>query len=151
MTLFPDSGFTPDLIWVSVHPAGLKAGFNSDSITISSEDAVNLSVKVPVVVILHLTTRVRAFPNPFTDSLTVIVEKPNVASKIKVSVFTVAGELVYRLPEKSDFRSTGDGKEIYEQTWDGKNEKGNEVASGIYLLKVDIDDKSKIVKVAKIK
>jgi serine protease AprX len=145
------SGFTGNLIQIIVRPSSLKAGINQDSITISCAGAINSPQKVPVVLTLHPTTQVLAFPNPFTNSLTVIVEKPNVASKIKVSVFTVAGELVDRLPEKSDFRSTGDGKEIYEQTWEGKNEKGNEVASGIYLLKIDIDDQSKIVKVAKVK
>jgi serine protease AprX len=149
--IHPDSGITPSSCSVMVHPTNLKAGINQDSILISSQNAIESQQKVPVIFILHPTTQVRAFPNPFTDSLTVIVEKPNVASKIKVSVFTVAGELVDRLPEKSDFRSTGDGKEIYEQTWEGKNEKGEEVASGIYLLKIDIDDRSQIVKVAKIK
>jgi serine protease AprX len=151
ITIHPDSGITPSICSVMVNPTNLKAGINRDSILVSSQNAIKSQQEVPVVLTLHPTTQVLAYPNPFTDSLTVIVEKPNVSRKIKVSVFTVAGELVDRLPEKSDFRSTGDGKEIYEQTWEGKNEKGEEVASGIYLLKIDIDDKSQIVKVAKVK
>ncbi|MGB8658395.1 MAG: S8 family serine peptidase [Candidatus Zixiibacteriota bacterium] len=151
ITLLPNSGFTPDLLLVSVHPSGLKAGINQDSIVISSTDAVNSPQKVPVSLFLYPTTQVRVFPNPFTDSLTVIVEKPSPASKIKISVFTVAGELIDRFPKESDFGSTaGDGK-TYEHTWDGRNENGNEVGSGIYLLKTEVDDNSTIVKVAKVK
>jgi len=144
ITLFPDSGFTPQLIRVTVNPTGLSAGINRGLVVISAEDIINSSQTVPVVMTLFPGVQVRAFPNPFTDSLTVIVEKPKTSSKIKVSVFTVAGELVYRFPEK-------DGQEIYQHTWDGKNEQGREVGSGIYLLKVDIGHQSQIVKVAKVK
>jgi hypothetical protein len=151
ITFLPDSGFTADMIWVIVHPSSLKAGMNQDSIVISSQGAINSPQKVPVVFTLHPATQVCAFPNPFADRLTFIVENPDTTSKIKVSVFTVAGELVYRFPEKSDFGLGRDGEIIYEQTWDGRNEKGEEVASGIYLLKIDTDDKSQIVKVAKVK
>ena len=144
ITLFPDSGFTPELIRVTVNPTGLSAGINRGLVVISAEDIINSSQTVPVVMTLFPGVQVRAFPNPFTDSLTVIVEEPKTSSKIKVSVFTVAGELVYRFTEK-------DGQEIYQQTWDGKNEQGREVGSGIYLLKVDIGHQSQIVKVVKVK
>jgi len=144
ITLLPDSGFTSDLFWVIVHPSRLKTGINRDSILISSSGAINSPQKVPVVFTLHPATSVRTFPNPFTDSLTVVVEKPDIASKVTVYVFTVAGELVCRFPKK-------DEETVYEQTWDGKNDKGEEVGSGIYLLKIDIDDHPQIVKVAKIK
>ncbi|MCK4404680.1 MAG: S8 family peptidase [candidate division Zixibacteria bacterium] len=144
ISIFPDTESTPTLIWVTVDPEDLKAGINRDSIVISADSAINPFQKVPVVFTLHPSAQVLTFPNPFSDSLTVIVEKPQAQNKIEVSVFTVAGELVYRFPEK-------DGQENYQQTWDGRNERGREVGSGIYLLKIDIDSQSQIVKVAKVK
>jgi serine protease AprX len=144
INIFPDSGITPSQCSVMVQPAGLKVGINQDSIVISTHNDINSQQKVLVIFALHPVTSVRTFPNPFTDSLTVVVEKPDIASQVKVNVFTVAGELVYRFPKK-------DGETVYEQTWDGKNDKGEEVGSGIYLLKIDIDDHPQIVKVAKIK
>ena len=144
ITIFPDSGFTPELIWVKVNPVGLSAGTNRDSLIISVDSAINSPQKVSVVFTLFPGVQVRTFPNPFTDSLTVIVEKPEEPHKIKISVFTVAGELVYRFPEE-------DAGEIYQQTWDGRNENGEEVGSGIYLLKIGTGGQSQIVKVAKVK
>ena len=44
-----------------------------------------------------------------------------------------------------------DGEKVFEKTWDGRNDKGRNVSSGIYLLKVDINDHSEIVKIAKTK
>ncbi len=144
ISLLPDSGFTSDLLVVMVHPASLRPGINSDSIMISAEDAINSPLKVSVVFLLRPHTQVLTFPNPFSDSLTVIVKNPQAQNQVKVSVFTVAGELVHRFPGEV-------GKEMYQHIWDGKNEKGREVGNGVYLLKVDIGNQSQIVKVAKIK
>jgi hypothetical protein len=144
ITLFPDSGFTDDLIWVAVHPSSLNAGINEDTIIILADSAINSPVKLSVVFTLHPSVHVLTFPNPFTDSLTVIVGEPNSVDRVEITVFTAAGELVFRFPEEN-------GGEIYQQTWDGRNENGEEVAAGIYLLNVDVDGRSQIVKVAKVK
>ncbi|HEX7400556.1 MAG TPA: S8 family serine peptidase, partial [candidate division Zixibacteria bacterium] len=151
ITLFPNSGDTSDMMWVTVHPAGLKAGTNTDLILFTYTGAIDSSQGVPVNLVLHPNTQVRVFPNPFRDSLTIVVEKSDALSHVKINVFTVAGELVYKFPDKSYFISGENGKAIYEDTWDGRNEKGEEVGSGIYLLKLDIDNRSQIVKVAKVK
>ncbi|MFH1337143.1 MAG: S8 family peptidase [Candidatus Zixiibacteriota bacterium] len=151
ITLFPNSGDTSDMMWVTVHPAGLKAGTNTDSILFTYIGAIDSSQKVPVNLVLHPSAQVRAFPNPFRDSITVIVENSDATSQVRIHVFTVAGELVYKFPDKSDFISGDNGKAIYENTWDGRNENGEEVGSGIYLLKIDMNNKSRIVKVAKVK
>ncbi|MCJ7577829.1 MAG: T9SS type A sorting domain-containing protein, partial [candidate division Zixibacteria bacterium] len=101
-------------------------------------------VTAKVTLIIRSTAKIAAFPNPFQDSLTVFVDKSNANDKINVSIFTVAGELVYQFSEE-------DGEKVFERTWDGRNEKGRNVSSGIYLLKVDINDHSEIVKIAKTK
>jgi len=144
ITLLPDSDSTPGLMRVTVNPRGLRTGINRDSILISAGDAINSPQKVEVIFVLHPGVQLVTFPNPFTDSLTILVESEETPRKIKISVFTIAGELVYRFPER-------EWEELAQYTWDGKNERGREVGSGIYLLKVDIDHRSQIVKVAKVK
>jgi hypothetical protein len=144
ITIFPDSGSTPDLVWVTVYPSGLKAGINESWIEISADSAINSPVKLPVVVNVHASVPVLTFPNPFTDSLTVLVKESESPRKIKMVILTVAGELVYRFPEDL-------GEEMYQCVWDGRNESGEEVANGIYLLKIEVGDDSQIKKVAKVK
>jgi hypothetical protein len=144
ISIFPPSYSGPTTAWVKVDPSNLRAGANVDTITISADSAVNLCQKVPVFFTLHPGGRVLTFPNPFADSLTVIVEEEDALSQVKVSVFTTAGELVYRFPER---QANG----IYQQSWDGRNESGEEVASGVYLLHVDVGGRSEIYKVVKVK
>jgi subtilisin family serine protease len=151
ITLYPNSGFSPDVIGVKVHPLDLSVGIHTDSIIIASDSAVNSPQKVPVNLILHANAQVRVFPNPFRDSLCVVIEKPDAAGKLKINVFTVAGELVYKFPSVSEVIPGESGKAIYEYTWDGRNEKGEEVGSGIYILKIDLDNSSRLVKVAKVR
>jgi hypothetical protein len=144
ISVVPPSYHGPTSAWVRVNPSNLRAGANVDTVTISADSAVNLSQKIPVFFTLHPGGRVLTFPNPFADSLTVIVEEGDPLSRVKVSVFTTAGELVYRFPER---QANG----IYQQSWDGRNESGEEVASGVYLLHVDVDGRSEIYKVARVK
>ncbi|MGB3091592.1 MAG: S8 family serine peptidase, partial [Candidatus Zixiibacteriota bacterium] len=144
ISIFPDTGFTPELVWITVDPSYLRAGTNTDSIIISAQSAVNPLQKIPVFFTLHPTVGILAFPNPFSDSLTVIVETGGFLSGVNIAVFTTAGELVCRFPERPV-------EAIYQETWDGRNESGEEVASGVYLLHVDIGGRSEIHKVAKVK
>jgi serine protease AprX len=122
----------------------LPAQLHQATITISGDDTLTLPVTVKVTLIIHSTAKIVAFPNPFHDSLTVFVDKSDANDKISVSIFTVSGELVYQFPEE-------EGEKGFQKTWDGRNENGRSVSSGIYLLKVDINGHSEIVKIAKIK
>ncbi|MGB7062841.1 MAG: FlgD immunoglobulin-like domain containing protein, partial [Candidatus Zixiibacteriota bacterium] len=144
ITLSHETDVTPSLIGVTVDPSYLKAGTNNDSVIISADSAINLFQKVPVFFTLHPTIQILAFPNPFSDSLSVIVEADGSLSRVKIAVFTAAGELVYRFPERG-------AETTYQETWDGTNESGEEVASGVYLLHVDIGGRSQIHKVVKVK
>jgi len=144
ISVVPPSYHGPTSAWVRVDPSNLRAGTNVDTVTISADSAVNLFQKVPVLFTLRPGSRVLTFPNPFADSLTVIVEDENPLIQVKVSVFTTAGELVYRFPER-------EANGICQQSWDGRNESGEEVANGIYLLHVEIGGRSEIYKVARAK
>jgi subtilisin family serine protease len=88
--------------------------------------------------------KIFAFPNPFEDNLTVLVKVPQ-SSQVQFSIFNTAGEKVLKTdPSLYD-------SENYVFFWKGKNERNEEVASGLYLVKVDIDGNSEIIKVFKSK
>ncbi len=67
---------------------------------------------------------VKIYPNPFRpSSVAGAVRFANLPYDAEVRIYTLLGELV------REFRTGHDGT----GTWDGKNEKGTEVASGVYL------------------
>ncbi|MGD9141568.1 MAG: FlgD immunoglobulin-like domain containing protein [bacterium] len=69
-------------------------------------------------------------PNPFTSSTTVTFALPE-ASSVSLEVYDLAGRKVRTL--SAGRRGAG----THRVTWDGTNESGRRVASGIYFLKVD--------------
>jgi serine protease AprX len=86
--------------------------------------------------------KIFVFPNPFESNLTVLVKVPQ-SSRVQFSIFNAAGEKVLKSsPSLYD-------SENYVFFWKGRNEKNEEVASGLYLVKVDIDGNSEIIKVYK--
>jgi hypothetical protein len=79
------------------------------------------------------------FPNPFNPSTTIkfdLKEKGFVTLK----VYNVAGQLVRTLVSGEKDANT------YTVTWDGKNDRGGAVASGIYFYKMETKDFSQTKK-----
>jgi len=72
------------------------------------------------------------YPNPFSEITTIVFDAPQ-RSLVKVSIFTVAGELVW---EHELFWDLGERCKV---DWDGRNGAGEEVASGVYLYQVVTD------------
>jgi hypothetical protein len=74
-----------------------------------------------------LTTHLSvAQPNPFRSSTTVRYTIPR-AGKVEVAIYDVAGRLVRSL------RSGSVPAGSHEVVWDGRDDAGNQVASGVYL------------------
>jgi hypothetical protein len=140
----PDSGVTPCTCTVLLDPSHLGIGIYRDTIKVAALVAMDFPRSAELEVIVHSKAKIVAFPNPFSDSIAVFVDKSDPTDKINISVFTVAGELVYQFAEE-------EGQGAFRQTWDGKNDKGGSVSSGIYLLKVDINGHAEILKIAKVK
>ncbi len=91
-------------------------------------------------VLVENKKKILAFPNPFKDYLYIYVEAPR-TSEVQFSIFNMAGEKVLKRGS-----SLYDG-ERFVFFWEGRNEKHQEVASGVYLVKVDIDKDSELIKV----
>ena len=71
-----------------------------------------------------------AYPNPFNPSTKIRFSLPK-NEKVRLEIYDMRGRLVNSLID-SEFISAGS----YESTWDGKNNRGEAVSSGIYLARI---------------
>ncbi len=144
LTITPDSSKTPSTCTLSVNTSGLEDGIHNTSIEIVAENEIKSTQTVDVTLVISGMGNVLIYPNPFKDNLTIRVKKSKTENKVKLHIFTLTGELVHECFEEYE-------EPIFCTTWDGRNQKGEEVGSGIYLIKISTGDKTEIHKVAKIK
>ena len=71
----------------------------------------------------------KCFPNPFTHEITIEVQNLSQA-EITVEIYNMAGQLITTL-----FKGTNPGNLVVK--WNGTNDLGEQVASGVYLCKVN--------------
>lgn len=72
------------------------------------------------------------YPNPFNPSTTINYDVPK-ASNVKIEVYNSLGQLVTVL--ENTFRNTG----RYKIIWNGKDQSGNSVSSGIYFYRMSAE------------
>ena len=84
------------------------------------------------------------YPNPFNPSTKIDYIIP-AHEYVKVQVFDISGSLVRTLTDKEQ----APGK--YAVTWNGRNNKGQSVSSGVYLLNVNSGTFSKRIKMLLLK
>jgi hypothetical protein len=77
---------------------------------------------------------VRVFPNPFRLTRDPVVHITDVPVGTQVRLYTLAGERVRDLPPADDDGVT---------RWDGRNESGQSVASGVYLAVIEGNGETK--------
>jgi hypothetical protein len=73
---------------------------------------------------------VRATPNPFRQDVSLLLSMPH-SGNLEVTVYDVAGRVVRRLEQGS--QDAG----VHRVHWDGRDEAGHQVASGIYLARAE--------------
>ena len=69
------------------------------------------------------------FPNPFNNSTLIRFELPQ-SGEVELAIYNLAGQQVAKLVE--GVREAG----TYTIRWDGKDDSGKELASGVYLSPV---------------
>ena len=84
------------------------------------------------------------YPNPF-NSNTCIKYSLNVSEKIELAIYNLLGREVKTLVKKH--QSSGE----YEITWDGTDDSGKEVSSGIYLAVLKSSDFGQFIKISLIR
>jgi len=84
------------------------------------------------------------YPNPFQAETRIEIAGKNQAAPLELSVFNLKGQLVKRL-----FNAIPDSKT--ELKWDGKDDNGRVVGSGVYLIKASQNGYSTTQKLLKIR
>jgi len=86
----------------------------------------------------------RAWPNPFNPSTTIEYDVPR-AGLIDLSIFDAAGRLVRRLVSGT----VEPGRR--QVVWDGRNQRGGPVGSGVYLVRLEAADAERPLKLTLLK
>jgi len=78
------------------------------------------------------------YPNPFNPktggTTSIKLSIPNTAEDIKIKIYSLSGDLV-----SEDTYNNYTGGYSYTFVWDGKNQKGELCAPGVYFVVVDVD------------
>jgi len=84
------------------------------------------------------------FPNPFNATTTIRYALPDNA-QVRLEVFNVLGQKVKTLVD--EFQTAG-----YKQVvWDGRNDRGDQVASGIYFYRINAGKNTQVMKMSLLK
>jgi uncharacterized protein (TIGR02145 family) len=105
--------------WYKVMKYSIRCVQDSIATTVNNTDIKNISTFT-----LH-----QNYPNPFNPSTTINFSIPQ-NSFIRLQIFDVNGRHINTLVESK--KSIG----YYSITWDGKNEIGNDVSSGMYFYRL---------------
>jgi hypothetical protein len=86
----------------------------------------------------------QTYPNPFAQSITVNYQLA-AAGQVSLKVYNVAGQLVRTLTEGTVLPG------YYSQTWNGRDNRGRKIASGIYIMRLVSGGQERTRKLVKIK
>ncbi len=117
-----DSGFscTRDSIEISVYNRDvLTATSVENQIEYSSDQSFQLY---------------QNYPNPFNSQTTITFDLRH-SENLRLTIYDVNGQLIKRIIDAETWEPGH-----YSVSWDGRDEKGNEVSSGVYFYKMDTDN-----------
>ena len=126
--------------------SGKLSGIKISEISSSSSNMSFVYGKDAVIV--DDLSNVRCYPNPARDGYIKITGLPTTSKDFSVEIFTATSKLVKSF-SIDDTEFTDDGFRFIK--WDCKNDSGEEVAPGVYLVLVKNDSKKKVFKVAVIR
>ena len=121
--------FKFDRVWIN----GLYVPSVPEHITL--EQAPSL----PITYALHPNS-----PNPFNPETTIRYDIPS-ASTVNLSVYSITGQRIRTLV--SEYQEAG----FYQVVWNGKNDRGRAVGSGVYLLHIQADTFLRVQKMLMLK
>ncbi len=76
-------------------------------------------------------TEVMNYPNPFSDKTNFTYQLSDQADGIEIKIYTLAGRLIKTIKEASSNSGYN-----FLTTWDGRDEQGDKIASGVYIYKI---------------
>ncbi|MFC1566768.1 glycosyl hydrolase [bacterium] len=92
-------------------------------------------------------SEVIAYPNPcyFGKQQSMVIDNiPSTTEQVELFIYNVAGELIRKFDETDGIQVFGGSKRV---KWDGRDDDGNKVASGVYIYLVKTDSDTKTEKV----
>ncbi|MCK4585220.1 hypothetical protein KAU13_07375 [candidate division WOR-3 bacterium] len=108
---------------------GLNLGNYYDTLVVSSNDPNNPAINVPIQLTVYTGDKIFVYPSPgFPRSGSRVLTFANLPDEGKIYVYTLSGSLVW----KHSFTNID---KYY--SWNGKNQFGNDIASGIYFYYVE--------------
>ncbi len=121
---------------------------------INAERALALAIPLPEEVVYGIMN----FPNPFRPApgvpqTTICFTTKDLVREKSIDIYNLAGELVHKAPG-TGITCTGidpSHRHVYKYNWNGRNDYGERVASGIYIYVVNADGSKKAGKLAIIK
>jgi predicted outer membrane repeat protein len=85
------------------------------------------------------------YPNPFSGSTVISFSIPQNIENAEIKIYNIKGQLVKSLGYL-DFIKSKTTDFLYSISWDGKNENGKPVSSGIYFYRLEAGDKTFVKK-----
>ncbi|HEX9974372.1 MAG TPA: T9SS type A sorting domain-containing protein [bacterium] len=73
------------------------------------------------------------YPNPFNPETVIEYELPN-AGSVRLEVYNMLGQKIRTLVNQNQVAG------VHHVAWDGKNEFGEQMASGIYLYRMEMNE-----------
>jgi len=117
-TVWPESTFWYELRAVDAGGVEEAVGDGAVSVTTGGRLATRLA---------------HARPNPFSQGATIEFDVPDYVGRVTLTIHDVAGRVVRRLADGH----VGRGRHVL--SWDGRDERGREVASAMYFVRLDVD------------
>ena len=104
----------------------------------ASDNTTILNAPVPT----HMD--VTNYPNPFNPTTTIAFSLPE-EGVVKLSVYNIRGQLIKELINGSMPRG------FHKVVWDGRDNRNRSVSSGLYFVRVDVGNTSKVKKIMMLK
>ena len=116
----------------------------------AAADIVNITITISDVLTAsaeHIPKKLEirhAYPNPFNNSVSISFEIPH-SKNVNLAIFDMKGSNVRQM----NLGVLGTG--CHKILWDGKNNLGSELPSGIYMAVLEVGEKLNIQKISLIK
>jgi len=139
---YSDTDAYGNAVWYKTgHVVDDTKGLVAEYVEISTDDIV-VNVEEAAAPVAYALSK--NYPNPFNPTTTIEFAIP-VAGNVELVIYNINGQKVRTLV--SETKDAG----YYKAMWDGRNELGESVSSGIYLYRLVSGDFSKIEKMTFIK
>jgi Zn-dependent metalloprotease len=124
----------PNSIDFSIHISSEGWKFWSDSTTTIITGIAENESNIPSEYELS-----QNYPNPFNPTTSIVYQLPQIA-EVKIEIYNMLGQKVRTLMR--DRKEPG----VYQTVWDGRNDNGAQVGSGVYLYRMAAGDYVRVKK-----